>query len=171
MQKEGLDRSCGDCLLCCKLPEIPSLNKPRLKWCNNAKLGFGCSIYVERPHECRSFHCLWLMDQSLGEEWHPSRSRFYLAPKPNGNLVVTVDPSSPLSWREPRYFTWLREIGTQLLNNGKYVLVIVGKKAFIILPHREIETTLPPDGYELTIREVRNGVQVNFEVVVVPATR
>ena len=79
-----------------------------------------------------------------------------------------VDPSSPQAWRKPVFYEWLREVGAQLIEKGCYVLVIVGKKAFIILPHREFETILPPEGFQLTIREVRNGVQVDFEAVVVP---
>ena len=164
---ETWGRSCGNCLLCCKLPSIPSLQKSSFTWCKHAQIGHGCSIYDQRPDECRSFNCLWLTDLNLNEEWQPSRAKFYLAPKSNGNLVVMVDPSFPQAWRKPTYYNWFRQVGTQLIEQGRYILVIVGKRAFIILPHREIETTLPPDGYQLTITEIRNGVQVDFEVVVV----
>ncbi len=161
-------RSCGDCMLCCKLPAIPSLQKPTYTWCKNAKVGHGCSAYDRRPTECREFNCLWLMSPKLDDEWKPSRSKFYIAPKPSGNLVIMVDPASPHVWRKPVYYEWLRRIGAQLIENGCYVLVTVGRKAFILLPHREIETTLPSEGYQLTLKEVRNGVQVDFEVMVVP---
>ena len=161
-------RSCGDCLLCCKLPAIPSLQKPAFTWCKNAKVGHGCSAYDQRPTECRDFNCLWLTNLHLGDEWQPSRARFYIDPKSNGNLVVMVDPSFPQAWRKPIYYEWLRKVGVQLMEKGCYVLILVGKKAFIILPHREIETTLPPDGFQLTIKEVRTGVQVDFEAIVVP---
>jgi hypothetical protein len=54
-------RECGDCSLCCKLPEINYFKekKESFKWCDNCNVGVGCKIYNERPKGCRDFYCLY----------------------------------------------------------------------------------------------------------------
>jgi hypothetical protein len=62
-------RECGDCTLCCKVMAIEQLAKPASSWCPHCKPGHGCRIYPERPDECRSFNCLWLVNERLDERW------------------------------------------------------------------------------------------------------
>ena len=52
-------RECGDCSVCCEVLEIPAINKPKKTICPNVCDGGGCSIYQERPSECRTFQCIW----------------------------------------------------------------------------------------------------------------
>src|SRR5690606_25608786 len=64
-------RTCGDCRVCCKLPDIPELGKPLDRWCQHVNLrrhAPGCSIYgsPDRPAACSAFQCGWLA--GLGEE-------------------------------------------------------------------------------------------------------
>jgi len=62
-------RDCGDCRVCCRLPDIPELNKPVNTWCRHADLdrpGGGCTIYDKRPSTCREYECAWL--SGLGDE-------------------------------------------------------------------------------------------------------
>src|SRR5271154_2791085 len=56
----SVERSCGDCRLCCKTHQIYELKKPRGQWCEHA-CSKGCSIYADRPKGCRDFDCLWLI--------------------------------------------------------------------------------------------------------------
>jgi hypothetical protein len=160
-------RTCGSCMLCCKLPVIKSLGKEGNKWCAYAKISRGCIQYEQRPQDCREFSCEWLKDAEWGQEWFPGKAKFYLALKPSGILVVMADPSAPSSWRKPEYIAPLRKKSTELLEEGNYVLVLMGQRAFIILPHKELETKLPPEGYTLTLRPIQKGVEVDFEAVIV----
>ncbi len=48
-------RSCGECLLCCKLAKIVGLDKPDGVWCRHCAPGRGgCTIYETRPPVCRN---------------------------------------------------------------------------------------------------------------------
>ena len=52
-------RKCEDCNLCCKLPEIPSINKKSYSWCKSCDIGIGCKIYDNKPKKCNEFsYCL-----------------------------------------------------------------------------------------------------------------
>lgn len=52
-------RTCGDCPVCCILPEIAALAKPPREVCVHLIEG-RCGRYDTRPEACRAFHCLWL---------------------------------------------------------------------------------------------------------------
>jgi len=53
-------RKCEDCNLCCKLPEIPSINKKSYSWCKSCDIGIGCKIYDNKPKKCNEFSCAYL---------------------------------------------------------------------------------------------------------------
>ena len=65
-------RECGDCKECCTLLEIPTLQKPARKKCENL-CQKGCGIYNTRPTECRTFQCFW-SEGYLSEAARPDRS-------------------------------------------------------------------------------------------------
>ena len=96
-------RQCGTCTLCCKLMGIGALDKPQGAWCVHCQPGQGCGIYPDRPQECRNFHCLWLTDESLGEEWYPKKSKMVLTHE-GDRIIARVDPGAPDAWRRPPYF-------------------------------------------------------------------
>lgn len=50
-------RECGECNLCCILPQITPLAKPKNTPCRHLK--DGCLIYPERPECCSRFYCGW----------------------------------------------------------------------------------------------------------------
>lgn len=67
---ERAARACGPCRVCCRLPDIPELNKPINTWCRHIDLESGsapCRIYDHRPGVCRAFDCAW--KQGLGAEY------------------------------------------------------------------------------------------------------
>ena len=67
------NRTCGDCRLCCKVFELPYLNKPAHTWCVHA-CSKGCAIYDRERHEvCKVYKCLWLSNESLPDEYRPDR--------------------------------------------------------------------------------------------------
>lgn len=66
-------RACGSCSECCELLEIPTLEKPKKTLCHNVCSGGGCSIYQDRPSECRTFQCLW-SEGYTGDGQRPDKS-------------------------------------------------------------------------------------------------
>ena len=56
-------RSCGPCTACCKPWIVPEAGKFDANWCQYRVAGKGCSLYVDRPEECRLFECLWKQGQ------------------------------------------------------------------------------------------------------------
>jgi len=68
-------RACDGCTMCCKVLGITELDKPVGKWCQFCDIGHGCKIYDTRPGECRTFHCMWLVDERLSDIWKPDRSK------------------------------------------------------------------------------------------------
>jgi len=74
----SLTRECGDCHLCCKLPEIPSTKKESFNWCKNCTIGVGCNIYSKRPDKCKDFLCAYIMGFT---DVKPSKSGFMIFPE------------------------------------------------------------------------------------------
>ena len=66
-------RNCGECSECCELLEIPTIKKPKKTICDNVCSSGGCSIYQDRPSECRTFQCLW-SEGYTGEGQRPDKS-------------------------------------------------------------------------------------------------
>jgi len=104
-------RSCGGCRVCCKLPDIPELNKPRDTWCRHAvkRKGVpGCSVYADRPDVCREFECAWL--SGLGDDAdRPDRLGVLWQPLelPDGRPGIGVVEARPGALNEPRAKMWL----------------------------------------------------------------
>ena len=71
-------KSCGDCNMCCKLPEIPSIKKQSFDWCNNCDVGKGCKIYNDRPKKCKDFHCAYTLNFT---ELKPNKCGFFIFPE------------------------------------------------------------------------------------------
>ena len=103
-----MERDCGNCALCCKLPSIEELNKPADKWCQHCKPGkaHACTIYDSRPLNCQGFKCHWLQGL-LPDEWFPAKAKMYLSNLEPGIVAVTVDPSFPTIWRREPYYSLL----------------------------------------------------------------
>ena len=76
--------------------EIKELKKPMNNWCSHCAKGVGCSIYPNRPSECRTFDCLWLKDESFPDEFRPQRSKIvFTVEHGDGRLSSYVDASFP----------------------------------------------------------------------------
>jgi hypothetical protein len=145
-------RSCGTCTLCCKVFEIPSLQKPAGTWCRHCAPGAGCAIHETLPQQCREFFCLWMSDSSMPAEWKPERSKLVLTFFPgNGFLYVQVDPGSPQAWRKAPYYEGLRAFARKLIDKGRHVVVFVNDAAFLILPDDAIAlgAMKPTDNFKI----------------------
>ena len=72
------NRECGNCNMCCKLPEIPSINKKSYSWCKDCNIGEGCNIYNKRPKKCKDFVCLYLLGLT---DLKPNKCGFFIFPE------------------------------------------------------------------------------------------
>lgn len=77
----AIERSCGDCRLCCRLLRVEShdegFDKPQGRWCEHAGDG-GCAIYPDRPKPCRTFRCAWYSG-AFDERDRPDRVHLVVA--------------------------------------------------------------------------------------------
>jgi hypothetical protein len=129
-------RACGDCTLCCKVMAIEELEKPAGAWCGHCEPGTGCRIYAQRPAECRTFDCLWLLDPRLGGHWKPSVSRLVLTTSEDG-IEIRCDPDRPDAWRRPPYRGEIERLAMSGEQHDVTVLVISGADMTLITPGRE----------------------------------
>jgi hypothetical protein len=95
--------------------DYKTAEKPAGQWCKYCVPGKGgCSIYAERPLDCRTFNCQWLLDPELGDHWYPARAKMvtYLFRAPDGifHLDVRVDPAVPLRWQEEPYYSDIKRV-------------------------------------------------------------
>jgi hypothetical protein len=162
-------RSCGTCTLCCKILRIAELEKPAGTWCAHCDPGKGCRAYSDRPAECRSFICHWLVAPHLGDEWKPNRSKIVLAGQGDGNRILAhVDPGSPSAWKASPYYERLKEWARNGLRSDPQVVVIVVVKGHVtvVLPDKDVDLgpfdsgritiskTMTPAGLEYTAEKI-----------------
>jgi hypothetical protein len=145
-------RSCGTCILCCKVFAIRELNKPAGRWCVHAERGRGCKIYNDRPDTCRGFYCMWRVDATLGPEWKPETARFVVSLDLLGfnALRISPDPHRPDAWRKEPYYSTIKGWARKFCPENKKVLVVdTSGSMTVVLPDREV-----PIGAILTDTEI-----------------
>jgi hypothetical protein len=136
-------RSCAGCTLCCKLLMVPVLEKPRGVWCAHCDRHGGCTIYPDRPEDCRHFFCGWLTAADLGEEWRPLHAKIVLSGELGGmRLAAYVDPARPDAWRRPPYYATLKRWARDALRNHGQVVVLIGDRMIVVLPDRDVDLGL-----------------------------
>ncbi|WP_245277120.1 hypothetical protein [Rhizobium sp. CF080] len=133
VEQRNAVRSCGTCTLCCRLPEIATLDKPADEWCRHCSEGRGCAIYADRPQLCRDFLCRWMTDTTVSEDWQPLLSKM-LVYEQGPQLTILVDPDHPDMWQKEPYFSDLQawaNVGDRI---GKYVILFCGDEVRKIEP-------------------------------------
>jgi len=55
---------CGECTVCCTLSEVKDINKNAWEDCKFCISKKGCSIYKDRPQDCKDFECAYLQTQA-----------------------------------------------------------------------------------------------------------
>jgi hypothetical protein len=158
-----LGRECGDCTLCCKVMAIEELAKPAGSWCRHCRPGRGCLIYPDRPVECRTFSCLWLINEHLDPRWKPSRSKLVLTTSEDG-IEVRCDPGFPGAWRKQPFRSEIHQWAVSGETEDMTVVVIVGQKMILVASDREFDLGIvQPD--ERIVRELEGTRVVNASVV------
>ena len=108
-----MNRTCGDCQLCCKLLPMKARKpgafpntvealeqvgmlkpgesqtwlddfyKPAGARCPHQRHHKGCNVYARRPFGCRTWSCRWLVDDSTAAMHRPDRSHYVIDPIPD----------------------------------------------------------------------------------------
>jgi hypothetical protein len=161
-QKTFKQKTCGNCTLCCKVMAIEELAKPLSSWCPHCQPGRGCLIYADRPAECRTFSCLWLVDDQLDQHWKPSKSKLVLTTSEDG-IEVRCDPGFPDAWRKEPFRSEIRQWAISGETLDMTVVVIVGQRMTLVTPAREFDLGIVgPD--ERIVRELCGTEVVNVTV-------
>lgn len=156
-------RQCGDCALCCKVMAIEELAKPASSWCPHCKPGHGCLVYADRPAECRTYNCLWLLDERFGPHWKPNKSKLVLTTSPDG-IEIRCDPGFPEAWRKEPFRSEIQALATSGEAHDVTVVIVVGQKMILIAPDREFDLgVVRPD--QRIVRELEGTRVVNASVV------
>jgi len=144
---------------------IGALDKPSGQWCPHCLPGKGCAIYDERPQECRSFNCDWLVEERLGPEWKPEKSKIVMTSSQD-KIIAYVDPSSPAAWRKSPFFETLTELMKNGLPQGRLVYVAVSDRYTLLLPdrHEELGQLGPHD--EVLLKTIRTPSGLGYQVEV-----
>jgi len=162
-----MTRECGTCTLCCKVMGIYALDKPRGRWCDHAMPGRGCAIYDDRPQECRTFSCLWLLDDNLGPEWKPEKSKMVLtADEASRRTMVYVDASAPNAWQREPFQQRLMALMQAGLPLGRLVFIVVGERTGLLLPHGLQDLGRLDDGDEVTLKRTGYPHATRYEAEV-----
>ncbi len=132
-------RTCGDCMLCCKVMRVPELDKHGDRMCSHAKVGKGCTIHENRPLSCRQFFCGWRFDPNLDALWRPDICRFVLWKSfRHSALLLMVDPARPLAWRRQPYHLRLQEWAARSFEKNRPIVALVGGEATVVLPDHDV---------------------------------
>jgi hypothetical protein len=158
-------RECGSCSLCCKVLDVPAVYKPAGQWCKHFAAGTGCEIHQLRPKACRTFECMWLSDDWLGEEWKPSTSKFVLTKEYEVDAIaVHVDPKAPNSWKLEPYYSNLKKLAVKLLAENKVLLIYESQRQLLVLPDQEVPCGQRGDLIEWDVTP-KDGAPGHFDVV------
>jgi hypothetical protein len=128
-------KECGDCSLCCKLIEVPPLEKPANQWCQHCTKR-SCAIYEKRPTICHSFDCLWKVSHVLGDELQPSKCKVVFEVfHPERIVLAMVDPDRPRAWGTGEPLKLIQ----RMVHDGYAVWVTIGPNRHLLLPEGDTE--------------------------------
>jgi hypothetical protein len=157
-------KSCGPCTMCCRVMAVDELRKPGGVLCAHA--GKGCGIYETRPHACRTFECVWLMDPEMPHRFRPDQTKVVLDQDPAGlRLIARCDPANPQAWRRNPIYAALKGYATQHWGSGRIVLAVAGRRTWLVTPREEVDLGEVAPGADLRISEAPDG---RVEVAVSP---
>jgi hypothetical protein len=127
--------------LCCKVLGVRGVDKPQYEWCTYCTVGKGCTIYADRPQDCRDFNCTYIMPGSMvGEHWFPARSKMVLCSDPSVPLIeIHVDKGMPDNWRKEPFYSDLKAWSQRALQDEGQIMVCLPDRNIVILPDRDVD--------------------------------
>ncbi|MEZ5995242.1 MAG: hypothetical protein R3C25_05765 [Hyphomonadaceae bacterium] len=159
-------RSCGGCTLCCKLIDVPAVQKPALQWCKHCVIGEGCGIHKDRPSECRAFNCAYLVSAALDERWKPVNSKFVVAMDEVNRTIYIYADAHGNAWRKEPSYSQIRKWAQRFWPLGGRVLVW-GREVIAVLPDREVNLGAMQEGQRINVRETATPLGSTFEIELV----
>lgn len=144
---------------------IEALKKAQGVWCAHCAPGKGCNRYSDRPQECVTFNCAWLIDEKLGEEWYPKKSRIVLTMEPD-RIIAHVDPGTPDVWRRQPYYGVLHQMMQTGLQRGRLVYVALNAHHILLLPDREEDLGVLGPADEVELATVARPAGMEYRVSV-----
>lgn len=133
-------RDCSDCGICCRVFNVPELNKPGGTWCKHCVGHVSCGIHPTRPQVCRDFYCFYLREPVIPDYWKPNQSHMVIVMDYSGmRTVVHVDPDHPEAWKREPYYRDLKTWSRNHIQTDRQVHVRVGTNCFAILPDRDVD--------------------------------
>ncbi len=122
------ERSCGSCKACCTPLGIPALDKAPGIPCKHL-CAEGCSIYAERPQDCREYFCGWRLGVG-GETARPDQVGLLLTPHQNlPGIIPELQEISFVAhevWPNARKEAAAQELLSDIGARGFLVLVMHG---------------------------------------------
>ena len=119
---------------------VDELAKPVGVQCLHVRAGKGCGIYETRPHACRTFECVWLMDPEMPHRFRPDQTRVVLDQTSDGSrLIARCDPANPMAWRRNPIYAALRSYAAREWGKGKLVTAMAGRRTWVITPDEDID--------------------------------
>lgn len=133
-------RGCGTCTLCCKVLGVESVGKEKGQWCAHCRVGKGCSIYADRPDDCRAFNCVYVASEALGEHWFPARAKMIVCSNPEvARLEIHVDEGRVNAWRTEPYYSEIKQWARAATRDNGQILVCLPDRTIVILPHADVD--------------------------------
>lgn len=155
-------RSCNGCTMCCKLPRIPEIEKPRAVLCTNCTVGVGCKIYDRRPDACREFFCGYMLNATLGEEWRPSSCKMLVTYEAEAErVVIHVDSTRRDAWRKEPFLSHIKTWAKQAPRG--HVLIWQGSNVIVVFADREVDMGRVREDQYILIREKRSPAGKTYE--------
>jgi hypothetical protein len=148
LARQGTNRKCGSCTLCCRLLPVGEVGKPANVKCGHQFSG-GCRVYHKAgfPRSCAIWSCQWLVEPDTSKLKRPDRSGYVVDNMPDivrqtdnetGTVVevpvvqVWCDPARPDAWTDPALLTWAKH---RAETEGTALLVRFSqKRATIVYP-------------------------------------
>ena len=143
--------------------------------------GVGCKIYESRPVECRTFMCMWLLNNNLGAEWKPDRSKLVVTNGRDGKgLEVRCDPGFPQAWRKEPYHSQILEWADAAKPHG--VIICVTNRVTLVAREGEfplgevtdddqIDANFPASGLSQPGCQGQSPLVIGRRITVAPLSR
>lgn len=117
---------CGSCTLCCKVMNVPEMNKVDGEWCSSCIKGVGCAIYKDRPQRCQDFLCLWRSGfgemGKVGPDYlKPDKCKVVFSAGFENEKVICafVDQGYPLAWQAEKVLNTIKSLA-----DGGFIVVV-----------------------------------------------
>jgi hypothetical protein len=134
-----IPKPCDECSLCCKVFGVNELGKAADQWCMHFAPGKRCTIYPQRPGECRKFQCGWSTTEGLDLSWRPDNAKFVMDDTRPNELMIVCDPSYPDAWRREPYYSRIKSVAARKSEPFILVQVRIKGRVYVVFPETEID--------------------------------